>query len=57
MDPEDLFSRDFIDFLFLQVKRTIEEQLGSKVEDLFTKFVNEPLATASVSVDPFLIEH
>ncbi|CAA6672157.1 unnamed protein product [Spirodela intermedia] len=32
-----------------EVKRTIEEQLGNKVEDLFSKFFDEPLATASIA--------
>ena len=31
-----------------QVRRTIERELGDSMEVLFTDFVNEPLATASV---------
>lgn len=35
-------------FFFLQVCRTIENELGESMDDMFSDFVKVPLATASV---------
>lgn len=34
--------------LFVQIRRTIESELGKPMDDLFLDFIKTPLATASV---------
>ncbi|XP_024996182.1 uncharacterized protein LOC112529237 isoform X4 [Cynara cardunculus var. scolymus] len=44
-----VFSLAFLIYVDYKVCQTIEKQLGQSMDDLFTNFVNVPLATASIA--------